>query len=278
MGMYSLQSVTATFIMWQSLQMVCAFAIRWIFETSYGVRTVKDQKRRAKLIERGPTHIVSIIHAVIVTIRGFQHMSVILHASSIFKTHTPPLSIYVPSPQETVVVNELTRVEISNLLLTSYLLSDFYHLLMNYPKFGGLDMLFHHIAFLYCSIIGGIYSINSFMFCWLILGEFSTPFLISRWFLLTTGYDRTLLLRIIEILFAVIFFIARFAMYALGIIYQFSLFSSYPPYIPQWAVYSTFLVIVAGFFVNLYWLSTIFKLAKNTNNPKTEAETMSKRR
>lgn len=267
MEAYCLQTVMASFIMWQSVHMVCAFLNRQFLHSRLGQQVVSDRKRRSKLIERGPTYAVSTLHALFAIYRGLQHAPVVFRASRFLKVHIPSSVVYSPRVHELKIMNELHRIEWTNLMLTSYLLSDLYHVLMLYPKLGGKDILFHHLAFLYCSFIGGFYKVNPFMFCWLILGESSTPLLNLRWFLINAGYGHTIFLRAVEMVFAIVFFLARFVVYGIGILYQVPIFSYYPSFVPQWATYSAFIVVVAGFFVNLFWLTTIAKIAVRSIYP-----------
>lgn len=270
MSIYNFQSVVTTVVLFECAHLLFANLIQQFLQSRFGKRLVPDQERRAKLVERGPAYLVSTMHAFIVTFRGLQHVFVIFRASKFLKTHIPSELFYTPRPNERKIMRELHRVERSNLILTSYFLSDLHHVLINYPNIGGIDTVLHHLAFLYCSFIGGAFKLNPFMFCWLILGEASTPFLNLRWLIINSGYGHTLFLRVVELIFALVFFVARFALYGLGVIYQTAILPNYPPHAPAWAIYSTYVCVVAGFFINLVWLKKIFKIVVRAFSPHSD--------
>ena len=53
-------------------------------------------------------------------------------------------------------VSELRGVELSNHFFLSYLLYDIWHIMLAYPKLGGLDMLAHHALFIGCALTCGV--------------------------------------------------------------------------------------------------------------------------
>eukprot|EP01048_Picozoa_sp_COSAG05_P016742 COSAG05_NODE_2196_length_3411_cov_2.646739_2_plen_96_part_00 len=53
-------------------------------------------------------------------------------------------------------VSELREVELSNHFFLSYLLYDIWHIMLAYPKLGGLDMLAHHALFIGCALTCGV--------------------------------------------------------------------------------------------------------------------------
>lgn len=275
MGIYNIQSMVIAIAFFECAHVLFARLVRHFLQSNSGKRVVPDQERRVRLIERGPAYLVSTLHALIVTTRGLQHMPLLFRASKLLKTHIPSDLMYTPRLHERKIIRELHRVELSNLLLTSYLLSDLHHVLINYPNIGGVDTVLHHVAFLYCSFIGGAYKVNPFMFCWLILGEASTPFLNLRWFLINSGYGHTFLLRVVDMTFALLFFATRFLLYGLGVLYQLAILSHYPVQVPEWAKYSTFAFVVAGFFINLFWLKKIVRIIMRAISPNIDRRTHS---
>jgi hypothetical protein len=112
------------------------------------------------------------------------------------------------------------RVATTNITFLSYLLYDLLHIIIQYPKLGGVDTILHHVLFALCSVINGTYGIMAFPFGWLVVGEISTVFLNWRWFLLKSGREGVLLDRV-NGLFAVFFFVTRNVIYTLGMVHLF---------------------------------------------------------
>lgn len=246
-------------------------------------------KIRTKLRRQGASYLVSTIHAVVQTARGLNHLFTLFRAPITLKLYHPSNDLYpghLASLLSTTTLGSSTKylrendaILASNLLLTSYLLSDLIFVLLNYPSLGRMDVVLHHTAFLYCSVIGGYYQMNTFMFTWLIIGEASTPLLNLRWLLLTlttksktksktssrslslTSTPRStasVLLTVTQALFALLFFVTRVCVYSLGLYYQFEIIADFPAHLPKWAIFSTLVFVIAGFLLNLFWF---FKIA-----------------
>ena len=72
------------------------------------------------------------------------------------------------------------------MIFSAFLIQDVFWVLVHFPDLGGPEQVIHHLIFLVCSVIGGIYEIHILPFSWLIMGEFSTILLEARWFLIHT--------------------------------------------------------------------------------------------
>lgn len=258
---------------WQVLHFVAQRLMNAALDSATGRKIVRDEKSRESLRVAGPSYLVSTVHAIIVCSRGSQHLLNLFRASIPLKLHDPtrfPISItgFKPLPYQFRYLLEIRRVTHTNLLLCSYLLSDLHLVVNRFPKLGSYDTVLHHVAFLVCSIIAGYYHLHPFMFAWLILGELSTPFLNLRWFLIKCGYGHTLLLVIVQFVFALLFFISRIALYSLGLTYHIEIITRMPQYVPTWATYTTFSATVVGFFLNIAWFVNIIRILRRPRRRK----------
>lgn len=178
---------------------------------------MEDAKRT--LLQRGPSYIVSFLHSIYATIRGIMHLHHLWAASNLDKLFIPPKEIIDGYRWAHLHVAK------TNTIFLSYLMYDLFHILLQYPKLGGLDTLLHHVLFASCSVINGTYGIMAFPFGWLSVGEGSTIFLNIRWFLLKSGRGEkksgVLLLDNINALFAATFFWTRIGIYSLGMVHLF---------------------------------------------------------
>lgn len=265
-------------------------------------------KIRTKLRRQGASYLVSTIHAVVQTARGLNHLFTLFRSPITLKLYHPENDLYpghMASLLSTTTLGSSTKylrendaILASNLLLTSYLLSDLIFVLLNYPTLGRMDVVLHHTAFLYCSVIGGYYQMNTFMFTWLIIGEASTPLLNLRWLLLTlTTKSKTksrtssrsasststwrstasVLLTVTQALFALLFFVTRVCVYSLGLYYQFEIMADFPTHLPKWAIYSTLVFVIAGFLLNLYWFFKIARKFCGRGRSRSRTNTIKKR-
>lgn len=254
-------TLVASFILWQLLYLVCAYAVRRaLLHTAFCRSLIPPLKTRQQLAALSPAYVVSTLHALFVTPRGLQHLYRLFYAPISIKllAYHPISSL---SPHELKFIPEVNRVMVSNLALTSYLLADIVHVIAQYPRLGKWDTIAHHISFFYCGVISGYFGLYPFMFGWLIIGESSTPFLNLRWFLIKAGLGHTWLFSITQTLFALAFIITRFFVYTVGLSYQISLLFDVPRQVPRWAVYSTTSFVAAGFVLNMIWLLKIGRMA-----------------
>ena len=176
-----------------------------------------DEARRT-LVQRGPSYAVSLLHSGYVTLRGTSHLC---HLWSASRRDQLIIAAAGASPHRGAQI-EVAR---TNAVFLAYLLYDLLHILLQYPRLGGLDTVLHHAAFAACSVINGGYGILPFAFGWLIVGEGSTVFLNVRWFLLKSGrcgggawarrLDR------VNTAFAATFFLTRVGVYSVGVVHLF---------------------------------------------------------
>ena len=187
--------------------------------------TDKDAKQRTTILlllqQRGPSYIISFLHSIYVTMRGIIHLYELWHASNFDK-------LYIPPPKDIVDGYRFAHLHVAttNTLFLSYLLYDLVHIIIQYPKLGGVDTILHHVLFASCSLINGTYGLMAFVFGWLIVGEMSTIFLNIRWFMLKTGHgagvnNNKLLMNRVNGMFATTFFITRIGIYTAGMIHLF---------------------------------------------------------
>jgi len=173
-----------------------------------------DAKRT--LIQRGPSYVVSLLHSVYVTRRGISHLCQLWNASNLDKVLIAKEGIADSYRWAQLYVGE------TNTLFLSYLVYDLFHILLQYPKLGGIDTVVHHVLFAACSVINGTFGILPFAFGWLIVGEASTVFLNARWFLLKSGRHSGDLCDKNNRLFVAAFFLTRIVIYTAGVVHLFS--------------------------------------------------------
>ncbi|KAL7485320.1 hypothetical protein ACHAW6_012096 [Cyclotella cf. meneghiniana] len=176
------------------------------------------QQAKRILSQRGASYVISLIHAIYASCRGVLHLYNLRNVSKLDK---------LLIPQKHAIDGIITprwahlQVATTNTIFLSYLLYDLIHILIQYPKLGGVDTILHHILFATCSIINGTYGILAFPFGWLVVGELSTIFLNWRWFLLKSGRENGLLLNGVNMSFAASFFLTRNIVYTLGMVHLF---------------------------------------------------------
>lgn len=181
--------------------------------TTPGRSPLDDAKHT--LLQRGPSYIVSFLHSIYATWRGIMHLYHLWNASNLDKLLIPGKEI-IDSYRWAHL-----HVARTNTLFLSYLIYDLLHILLHYPKLGGVDTIIHHVLFASCSVINGTFGIMPFAFGWLIVGEASTILLNARWFLLKSGRETSALLNKINYSFAATFFLTRIGIYSSGVIHLF---------------------------------------------------------
>ena len=177
------------------------------------------------LSRRGPSYLLSFFHSLYATYCGIHHLLSLWNASNLDKLFIPSRDL-IDSYRGAHL-----QVATTNTLFLSYLLYDLFHILLQFPKLGGVDTMLHHILFASCSVINGTYGLMAFPFGWLIIGEGSTIFLNWRWFLLKSGRDGKnkkdtsggggILMDDINRFFAATFFLTRIIFYSIGIVHLF---------------------------------------------------------
>mmetsp|Transcript_7428 Transcript_7428/g.12935 ORF Transcript_7428/g.12935 Transcript_7428/m.12935 type:complete len:320 (-) Transcript_7428:364-1323(-) len=218
------------------------------------------------LLQRGPSYIVSFLHSIYATWRGIMHLYHLWNASNLDKLLIPGKEI-IDSYRWAGL-----HVATTNTLFLSYLVYDLLHILLHYPKLGGVDTIIHHVIFASCSVINGTFGIMPFAFGWLIVGEASTIFLNARWFLLKSGRQTSDLLNKINTLFAATFFLTRIGIYSSGIIHLF--YNSLPELrslptqtgVPITLVGMTCGCMLLGWALNILWGYKILSIVGGKKN------------
>lgn len=217
-----------------------------------------DEKHVPALLSQGPSYVVSFLHCFSNGIRGCLHFKDIFGADTTVKLFFPP----TPPAYENCIRN----IEVSNVIFFSFLVVDIYHVLRAYPKLGGLDVVIHHLVFLCCSMINGIFGILPFAFCWLIIGELSTIFLNVRWGLIKTGRGDTQAFQVVQYLFALTFFLTRVLFYSAGLFELFLQRDGLREIVNDRRAPETFLLITlffiaCGWLLNVVWFRKIAAMA-----------------
>lgn len=183
-----------------------------------GQPTSKIHETNRNLIQRGPSYVTSQIHAIYASYRGILHLYNLQSVSNLDK-------LFIPSQHS---INNVTtprwmhlQVATTNTIFLSYLLYDLLHVILQYPKLGGIDTILHHVLFAICSVINGTYGIMAHPFGWLVVGEISTIFLNWRWFLLKSGRRDGDWINVVNGLFAFSFFVTRNVIYTCGMVHLF---------------------------------------------------------
>lgn len=258
--MLSALSLALMALCWQVVYIQCKKLLHYVLSREQVRQLLPDAKARDTLREQGPAYLVSTIHALYVTKRGVQHLLGLLHAP-VARKLLHPYENEPFAPWEAPFVAESERVLWTNLVLAGYLATDLFHVVKQYPRLGKMDTICHHVAFLTCAVVAGVYYLNPFMFGWLILGEASTPFLNARWLLIKTGRGSSWLFGAVETMFGVLFIVTRLFVYAIGLMHQLCIIRYVPSAVPPWAVMFCSGCVVAGFVLNMTWLNKIYKLA-----------------
>ncbi|KAL7443265.1 hypothetical protein ACHAXM_008821 [Skeletonema potamos] len=251
----ALQMLVSDIFTWEMLYQLSQLAIKVAFEKYPKLivtKKVDNDEAKRTLIERGPSYVVSFVHSIYVTARGIMHLYSLWDASNIDKLYIAREGGYRAAHLE---------VARTNILFLAYLLYDMIHIVLQYPKLGGMDTMLHHMLFAFCSMINGTYGIMPFQFGWLITGELSTIFLNWRWFLLKSGRDSGSLIENINSMFAASFFSSRIVIYTAGIFHLYifsvselkSLSSPEVSGVPVSALGITCGCLILGWVLNLYW-------------------------
>ena len=228
----------------------------------YVISLIPEPKRRATIAAHGPGYLKSTVHAIIVTLRGIQHLYILSGSPAVAQ-----LQLLDTSHEATIAYplayEESRRVLHTNILLAGYLASDLAHVLAAYPDLGGLDTVLHHLAFLACALVAGGFRLVPLMFGWLIVGEASTPLLNLRWLLIKSGRGGKMYFKYVEIAFAVIFVLTRFFLYGAGMIHQFWLVLYGAPVLaPRVPLAFVMGTVVVGFALNLVWTYKIIAIVR----------------
>jgi len=155
--------VVAGWLFWEAQFQIA----RWILS---GLPCKTDKERAFK--KCAPSYIVSYVHAFFLAWAGWRIVFTLEPAER--------------AEQAWLYANPDTHfvgfVEMTTLVFFTYVLYDSFHLVLEYPDLGGIDMAVHHVGFLVASFGAYVYGAYPLMLGWLCTCETSTPFLSTRWF------------------------------------------------------------------------------------------------
>lgn len=223
------------------------------------------------LITLGPSYVVTTIVAAVTGFRGAFHFIGLLNApAGVQMTGTR-----FGGDMEPAWVMACAGVEQTNYIFSAYLVQDLVHLIIQYPKLGGLEQLLHHSVFILCCFISGGYQINHFPFAWLILGELSTVLLEARWFLRQMDMGHGALMDFVNMSFAATFGVTRVLVYGWGLVKM--LVSNNVIWedpgatgLSKTLVMINLVLVVLGYGLNLFWFQKIVAMALRGSKKKED--------
>lgn len=245
------------FLCWELLDLVLQRLFRGCTSTTRFHQAVPDAKHWTDFTAGAPAYAKSTVHALLVAARGWHHLFVLWNAPPAAKLQLLPPShpAYQGSP---LWLPESEAVVFTNIIFAAYILSDLLHILAVYPTLGGADKVAHHIGFLAASLLSFGYQLGPFIIAWLLIGECSTPFLNVRWALIKTGHGGHWVFPYVERSFAGWFVFTRLGIYGTGLAhFCWMLWSGGPVLRPMWTMVFVLVLVVAGFALNMVWLSMI---------------------
>ena len=237
-----------------------------------------------RLAAQGGSYAVSMLHSILVALLGVKHMVTLLKQPAVVQMNAMPslegvTDIFTASAATAAgPIAMWPRCEHTAAVFLAYLVVDFVHMAVKFPKLGGLDMLAHHVGFIACAGLSIHYRMYALGFAWLIVGEGSTPFLSLRWFFRTLGWGETLIAKLNGVLFVLLFFATRVVVYALGVKHTLMHYKLVDAPLP--VARGVLVLIVLGFLLNLMWFRGIMHkalgIASFSNIPKKEEKEKTK--
>jgi hypothetical protein len=100
-----------------------------------------------------PSYVVSTVHAVFAAARGARHVVRLWAAPAVVQLHIPAAE-YLNDTMSPFLA-EARTVVLTNTSLAGYLLSDLFHVVVQFPNLGRFDTITHHAAFLLCALVAG---------------------------------------------------------------------------------------------------------------------------
>ena len=216
-----------------------------------------DPKRRPTFARDGNSYAVSLVHVFIVVWRGCRHL--------VDQYQAPVEAKFVQRPYGSM--NEwaagAAAIEPTNTIFLAFLAYDVSHVLLEYPRLGGMDVIAHHVLFALASYVCGSNRVFPWPFAWLIIGELSTLPLNLRWGLIQSGRGGTTIMQWTNRAFAGTFFVGRVVVYGLGLLH---LWKSWHPHVEEACLRVPGLrfvcaLFVAGYLLNLVWFRRIVVMA-----------------
>ena len=251
---------------------VLMFAVCW--EVMYQIaKLITRSSKHEKIQKFGHSYVTAFSNAVVCSIGGTwaaYHLYVGDHVGRAVVTQAAaPFWPGGPSGPVGVIVYETFAY-----CFLGWLCFDVFHIFTHYPKLGGADTVAHHCGFICLTCLGTMYKVLPFPVAWLLVGEISSLPLNIRWFLINTGRGQSSLLQVMNIVFAVSFFIVRVLIYWSGV---YNLLMHLrptliePPYAcAPWVVNTLCFFISAGALLNAHWMVAILKMATRGGAKHTE--------
>jgi len=237
----------------------------------FGRSIAGSTQKLEDLTTLGPSYVVSTIVAAITGVRGIFHFLDLLNAPVEVKM----IGNRFDGPMDLTWVRACAGVEQTNYIFSAFLVQDLVHLVIQFPKLGGIEQILHHSVFLLCSFISGHFQINHFPFSWLIMGELSTVLLEARWFLRQMGRGDGPLIGFVNLSFAVIFGLTRVVIYGWGLVKM--VLSSYvileessTTDLFRVLAMTNLVLVILGYGLNLFWFKKIVAMALRGGKPKKD--------
>lgn len=239
-------------VLWETVYRLSQMALHRTYGADLQSKDDGDEKRaerRTKLLNQGPSHCCSIVHSTLMASSGAALFRILQEA--------PPEDQYYRAPY---TIHEL------NAAFLAFLVHDTAHILGQFPKLGGPDLLLHHAIFASCSIINGGYGIFPHTFCWLILGDTSTILLGLRWLCIHSERAQGPWFEGLQYAFAAVFFGTRVLLYNWGLHHLLVrhsdiVWNELPQRAPGVLVTSVVACLAAGGVLNGIWFYKIARLA-----------------
>ncbi len=272
----NLRLLFLSFLLWETVEAVLRQVLAYVTAHQKFHAIVPDAEGRETLAKQGPSYLKSTIHATILAARGLRHLILLWNAPMMAKMQLLDgelgRQVYAGRPH---VWDESLAVVVSNTILAGYLASDLLHVVLQFPKLGGVDTAVHHAIFLTCAWIAGQSRAMPFCFSWLIIGEASTPLLNARWACIKAKRTDGVLFDVVQKAFALVFVLTRFFMYGVGLVHLLYMFVQVGDKVPtaKWVQWVNLVLVAGRFLLNLVWLKKIFGVisrSRRRNEQKTQ--------
>jgi hypothetical protein len=189
------------------------------------------------------SYLVSATHATYVTYRGTIHLTQYTQYTHWYYCATDaPLTAHI---------------SYTNDIFLAYIIVDLLHVIMHYPSLGDIDAIVHHLIFAAASYIASTHYLFCIPFCWLIVGELSTPFLNIRALLKHYNKYQTCTAKLNDLVFFVTFALTRVVLYGLGVYNMIQDWDTISTIHPAYAAIFLFTAILGGYMLNLIWFYKI---------------------
>jgi hypothetical protein len=235
---------------------IILFALAW--EVLYQLAKANLAQRCPqwpKIATLGGSYTAALVNAVVCSAAGLWIVSGLINADDRGRS-----LVLSTAPYESVTPVVFFAAQ----SFLGWLLMDLCHLILLYPRLGGVDQLLHHSGFFALTSLGYGYRVLPFAVGWLLLCEVSSIPLEIRWFLINTGGGESRALKLTNTAFALSFFCFRVLVVWMGIA---DMMRHSRPFLlehgtPRWTVDTLCNGIIASAMLNLYWLVKIIQMAR----------------